>query len=329
MKPYLATVLVVLTAAGGATVRAGSGDQWVPADEAIEPVVESEASDYDLAMEEGDAAALLAVGGAASPATIKKKIELAVRAYQRAAKADPKAAEPHYRAGNVLYGFYIDCDMGSYRRDPLCDNDNPKLFRRVLEQWHAFETKAPLDPRVNAILFDRAILHTKLATEDDLRAAVLDYQALLDRSTQTADLSTVYGNLAESYMMLGDLDQAIPNYQEALRAGGQTSIAYGLAVAYDRDDQGAKAREIFAAYGETQFETFREEINSPDALTFFVPEGEEFYYLALGYESLGRDAEAVTAWKRFLASGAHPSYQPRAREHLTKLKAKLKAAGGK
>jgi tetratricopeptide (TPR) repeat protein len=326
MKLYVATVLVVLTATGGRAVRAGSGDQWVPADEAIEEVVEPDATEYDLAMDEGDEAAIAAAGGAASPATIKKKIELAVRAYERAAKADPKKAEPHWRASNVLYGFYLDCDNGY---DKLCDNKDAKHRRRVLEHWHAFEDKAPLDPRVTSMLFDRAILHTKLATEDDLRAAVLDYEALIDRSDQRLDLGTVYGNLAETHMMLGDLDRAIEFYRLALKNGGQSTVAYGLAVAYDRDYQGAKAREIFAAYGDTQFQSFREALEDGTEQTFFVPEGEAFYYLALGYESLGHDALAVEAWKRFLDSGAHPPYQPRARENLNRLKTKLKASRDK
>ena len=325
MKSYLATVLVVLTATGGGAVRAGSGDQWVPADEAIEDVAEPDASDYEIAMAEGDEAALAAAGGAASPATIKKKVELAVRAYQRAAKADPKKAEPHWRAGNMIYGFYMDCEEGY---DALCDKENPKIQRRVLAQWHAFEKKAPLDPRVTSMLFDRAIVHTKLATEDDLRAAVADYEALLDRSGDRLD-PNVYGNLAESHMMLGDLEHAIEFYREALRRGGGTSVAYGLAVAYDRDYQGAKAREIFAAFRDDEFDRFRKDVDDPSGQTFFVPEGEVHYYLALGYESLGHDAQAIKAWQRFIKSNAHPVYQPRARENLDRLKTKAKAAGDK
>lgn len=324
MKPYLATLLVALTAAGGRAARAGgSGDQWVPADEAIEDVAEPDATEYEIAMAEGDEAALAAAGGAASPVTIKKKIELAVRAYERAAKADPRKAEPHWRAANVIYGFYIDCDNGV---DKLCDEENLKISRRVLEHWHAFEDKAPLDPRVTSMLFDRAILHTKQATEDDLRAAVADYEALIDRSGDRLD-PNVHGNLAESHMMLGDLDRAIEFYNLALRHGGHSSVAYGLAVAYDRDYQGAKAREIFAAWGEEQFDQFLKDLDETDQ-TFFVPEGEEHYYRALGYESLGRTGAATKAWKRFIDSGAHPIYQPRARENLDRLKTERKAAGG-
>jgi tetratricopeptide (TPR) repeat protein len=323
MRSHLAIALVLATAAGAATVRAGGSDSWVPADEAIDPVLDAEVSDYVDAMDEGDEATLFAAGGASNPKTQKKKIEAAVKAYERAAKADPKAAEPHWRAATVLFGFYVDC-VPSIRN--VCDDENPDVWRRVLGHWHAFEDRAPLDPRLTAVLFDRAILHTKLATADDLRAAVADYEAALDRSPLLIDRATVLGNLAESHMMLGDLDEAIENYVQAMRIGAQPSVHYGLAVAYDRDGQGAKAREIFLAHGQDMFDAFRKDLNDVDSQTFFVPDGEEFYYLALGHESLGDHAQAMKDWKRFLDSGAHPQFQPRAREHLKALAAKPRAA---
>jgi hypothetical protein len=53
--------------------------------------------------------------------------------------------------------------------------------------------------------------------------------------------------------------------------------------------------------------------------TFFVPEGEKHYYFALSDEAFGFDEEAIDNWKRFIASGAHPQYQPRAKAHLEAL----------
>jgi tetratricopeptide (TPR) repeat protein len=324
MKPSLANILVglfTLIAAGAA--HAGSGG-WVAADEVIEAGGEAEASDYEIALAEGDDKTLMAANDAASPATIKKLINAAVRAYERAAKADPTKAEPHYRAANVLFGFFLDCDDSGPRASPLCDPENAKLFRRVVDHWHAFEERAPLDPRIPGFLFDRAILHTKLATEDDLRLGIADYQALLDRPGVWIgqDRGTILGNLAESHMMLGDLDAAIESYRAAVLepSGGRTSIFYGLAVAYDRDGQGAKAREIITAFGEDAFQKWGLEVIVGD--TFYVPEGEVYYYYALAYQALGHDQEAAKNWQRFLDSGAHPIYQPRARAHLAALKAK-------
>ena len=315
MKPTLAALLVLATAA---SAHAAGGGGWVAADEVVE--LEAEPSDYALAMAEGDEQALLAAGEAANPATIKKLIARSVRAYERAIKADPEAAEPHWRAANVIFGFFLDCEWST-----LCDRNNKKLFRRVIEHWNAFEEKAPKDPRLTDVLFDRAILNTKLATDDSLRAAIADYQALLDRGWPELDESTVLGNLAESHMMLGELDAAIERYREAVQSPGArlTSIFYGLAVAYDRDGQGAKAREIIAAHGDGPFRAWELEVAKGD--TFYVPEGEVFYYYGLALQSLGHDTEAIVAWERFIASGAHPEFEPRAQEHLDALKAKAKA----
>jgi len=316
MKSAVLTALLVV-AAGAGVVRAGGESGWVPADEAVE----ASPDDYQLALDEGDEAAMLAASESASPATIKKLVNLAARAYERAAKARPDAAEPHWRAGAVLFGFFVDCDP----RGALCQKEDAKIHRRILGHWRAFEDKAPLDPRVVGILFERAILHTKLATRDGIAAAIADYQALLDRkSTEQLDLGTILGNLAESHMMLGDLDQAIERYEEAMQNGGSIAVHYGLAVAYDRDGQGAKAKEIFTAWGEDQFDEWRAGIEASNSDTFYVPEGEVHYYLALGYEALGRDREATRAWKRFLDAGAHSGFQPRARAHLGALAGKKK-----
>ena len=53
--------------------------------------------------------------------------------------------------------------------------------------------------------------------------------------------------------------------------------------------------------------------------TFFVPEGEKFYYFALGEEAFGLDDDAINFWRLFLNSGAHPQFQPRAKAHLDAL----------
>ena len=58
--------------------------------------------------------------------------------------------------------------------------------------------------------------------------------------------------------------------------------------------------------------------------TFFVPRGEEYYYFALAAEAFDHDEEAVEYWQRYIQSGAHPQFQPRARAHLAALSAKGK-----
>ncbi len=56
--------------------------------------------------------------------------------------------------------------------------------------------------------------------------------------------------------------------------------------------------------------------------TFFVPEGEKFYYFALSDEAFGFEDEAIENWQRYIKSNAHPEFQPRAKAHLDVLLAK-------
>lgn len=302
---------------------------WDDAAEGDDPPADSAArAAYELAMVEGDKFARLAAA-ATSTSVRRKRITAAVAAYERATEALPAEPEPHLRAGEVLFGLEIDCERAVFSsRCP--DRTDPKVMRRVLHHWHAFERKAPLDPRVTDLLFERALLHTKLATEADLRAAVLDYEALLDRvgSDMLGEQRLLsLANLAEALMMTGDLPAAIERYAEAIAIKPNTSFLYGLAVAYDRDEQGAKAREVMRALGETQFESWA--IDVAGGNTFYVPEGEVFYYAALAREALGDAEGAILDWRRYLRSGAHPAYQPRARANLAALEAQVAADGAK
>jgi hypothetical protein len=56
--------------------------------------------------------------------------------------------------------------------------------------------------------------------------------------------------------------------------------------------------------------------------TFFVPRGEEYYYFALAHEAFDENEEAIEYWEKYIQSGAHPEFQPRAKAHLATLSAK-------
>jgi tetratricopeptide (TPR) repeat protein len=306
-------LLVLLVAA-----PAQAGSTWSSDD----TETAARADDYARAMSDGDEAALLATSESISPSRQKKFVMQAVKDYERAAKARPDLAEPHWRAANVLYGFFIDCDPTALCLPP--DSVDPALFHRVIAHWDAAEQIDPLDPRLHGnrldagMLFHRAILRTKLGTDEDITGAIKDYQEWLDQGDPAdPEHSIVVGNLAESYMMIGDLEHAIPEYQDALKETAETSLYYGLAVAYDRDGQGAKARDIVRALGEEQFQEWFMKVQLRE--TFYVPDGEQFYYLALASESLGHTDEAMVFWRRFIDSGAHPIFDDRARENLTAL----------
>lgn len=316
-----ALVLAIVLAAGAA--RANVWQQAIAGDHATAD------EQYDLAMDRGDQLLQQASQRDLSLRAVEILVGEAENAYREAAAAKPDSGEPYYRIGEMLNEFYLDC--GPMDWHPVtCNPDAARLeiTRRVVAAWDQFEAKSPLDPRVTALLSDRAIMRTKLvATADPKQAHVLlegamrDYQAALDRwdgvSARTSTLALVWGNLAETYMMLDRLDEAITAYGNAIRHGGGTEVVYGLAVALDRDERGLDAKDLIVDHGVHDFELYRDEINR--GLIFYVPDGEQYYYFALCEEAFGDTAEAAADWTRYIQSGAHPEFQPRAREHLAEL----------
>ena len=158
-------------------------------------------------------------------------------------------AEAAYRAGAARYALQVECD-GELAISLICRGGQAAAAEVVLTHWHAFTDLAPLDPRANPLLFERALLHTKMLLlgtpepERHLRLAATDYQTRIDREVGSGrDLTSTMGNLAETYMMLGDLDRSVAAYEAVLRVGSDASTTYGLAVALDRDGQGTRARE--------------------------------------------------------------------------------------
>ena len=291
---------------------------------------------YDSAMRQADEHALLANSRNAALKEIKRQLENAVLSYKAAAAAKPTAAEPYFRIGKLLYSFFFDCS-DQWTRQLAAITCDPRKFdrdkaREVIAAWDAFEARAPNDPRLSVfvtgeseILFDRAILHTKLASKQNLEAAARDYEKLLARDDNASDGASVrvLGNLAETYMMLGRMEDSLDTYREALRGGADTSTSYGYAVALDRDENPRQALEIIRSLGRDQREAFFTSVG-PGGSTFFVPEGEAFYYFALADEAFGFEEQAIVNWQKYIASGAHPEFQPRAKAHLDTLSARKK-----
>lgn len=332
-RAIAAAVLVLVSAS--APARA---DLWP---RAIDPAsVETTNDAYQRELREGDEHILMATTRSGSLMTIREQVQRAVQSYGKAAAARPTAAEPYFRIGAVLWSFYLqNCDSDiryGHSKSPLADCSSPEavnaaMAEQAIAAWDAFEARAPLDPRLSgglgSIVFSRAIVHTKLATPPHLEAAARDYEAIVQRSDDKGEaLGLVWGNLAETYMMLGKLDDSVHAYKEALRHGARISTWYGLAVALDRDGRGALAREVIVAQRVAGYRLFRSDVDNAD--TFFVPRGEVFYYFALAEEALGRIDEALDYWNHYIASGAHPQYQPRAREHIDALVAKKRAGVG-
>ncbi len=317
---------LVLLAALAATARA---DIWKHAIEQGSP--DSQQDIFDSELKSGDELALQATSGSVSRENVRQLVTHAALSYRNAATAKPESPEPYYRLGRLIYSFYLDCsDLQT--RSPLCpmldlaQNFDRKHAQEVIDAWDAFEARAPRDPRVGVerphgfavdfnLLFHRAVLHTRLATRAHLELAIRDYEKILERTDVSDD--TVLSNLAETYMMLGRLDEAIDTYRQALRSNRNTETMYGLAVALDRDERGSQAKDVIIAQGQQALADFSAKIET--GKTFFVPEGEEFYYFALSFEAFGRTEDAIKAWKVYIEKKPHPEFVPRAKAHLEAL----------
>jgi len=287
---------------------------------------------YEKEMADGDEYTLLANSRTSNTATIRHSLELALVSYRNAAKALPTAGEPYYRIGELLHTFYFECDFVGGWSPPTCNNSDLTKARELVDAWDAFEARSPLDPRINEILYPRAIARTKLVMVEPAKApqylngALRDYEAVIERwkyglFSRRYEIAkdTLYGNLAETYMMLGRLDDAIDAYKEAIHSGGDSSIVYGLAVALDRDERTQQAFNLIRSKNAiADWEAFQARFSQGHV--FYVPRGEENYYFALVEEALGAYDRAMTHWQAYIASGAHPQYQPRAKAHLEALK---------
>jgi tetratricopeptide (TPR) repeat protein len=312
-------LLVLLAAPAGASV-------W---DRALQSPDDEASKDlYDAKMLEGDTATLTATIQSSSIANNLESIRRAEAAYRAAAAARPREAEPYYRIGTLLYQMYYNCDQ-IYTQLPTCDPSNLARAPAVITAWEEFENRAPLDPRVSEMLLSRALLHTKLidgspGDRRHLERAAADYQAALDRGdglSATRGDEQLLGNLAETYMMLNQLDDAIASYYRAIVAGAaRVSTVYGLAVALDRDGSGDQAIRQIQGQGAEGLDAFTKECVRHTV--FFVPSGESSYYFALASEAAGNYGAALSLWIRYIASGAHPEFQARAREHIEALRDK-------
>ena len=326
-RALLALLLVGVSASAHA-------DVW---QQALDGGVQDE---YDRALATGDGYALQANAASQTAVTVSRLVDLAIDQYTQAAKLRPAAGEPYFRIASTLESFYTDCPSvpRAYRLQQHVPQTCPDLGRsmdlvragQAVAAWEAFEKRAPLDPRISETMFSRAILRTKLVegvknARPLLEGALADYRALLDRNDglSVADPDQVWGNLAETYMMLGRMEEAIDAYREALKNGANASTAYGLAVALDRDGSPSEAIETIRAHTVEGFQQYRTMIAMGQI--FYVPRGEEHYYLALILEAFENYPESRAEWQAFIASKAHPKFQARAKQHVDAINAKLKA----
>ncbi len=245
----------------------------------------------------------------------------AADAYEKAAALQPKAAEPHYRAAEVLYAHFVD------ENDHL-GGDQVKPAERAIGHWDAFQKLAPRDPRMSDMLFRRSIALTKLGGVPHYKRAAADYDAALRledaASANPLQVALLLSNAAEIHMASGDLERAIELYSDSLDYNPKELYGYGLVVALDRDGQATKALQMMQDYG------YEHEVLFPDprkeSPPFFVPDGDVHWYQSIGEESRGNVQSAINHMNQFLAFQPKSPYRARAVERIKTLENKLRHA---
>jgi tetratricopeptide (TPR) repeat protein len=221
----------------------------------------------------------------------------------------------------------------------------------VLERVEADETAGRLEvacamlerslPRFTgaertALWFRLGIVRSRLGRYRD---AAVAYAAVV--ADGAAD-SSVYSNYAEVLMAGGRLSDAEARYRDAISAANDLGVGdrrerahelamayYGLAVALDRDEQPVAARETMLralAYDPTA--SVLKVAAAPGGDTFFVPDGDVFYYLGLAAEAEGRDGDAHEAFRDFLDRSPRGRWTRAAEAHLAKKPSVARRANG-
>lgn len=301
-RPWLSAALLLLSsglliaAAPGGTPRPSkTSDFW-------QNLADPGRKRYEAAMRRGEKALADLQGSRLKNKELRRRILTdALAAFKEAAQASP---------GNPRGWFYA-----------------AKLLNeldRTKEAIAAFKRTRRADSSHSAfsVAFNLGIGYSKLGTFEN---AVLEY----DRAERVLtsgglkpyqvreDRSILNGNAAEALMALGRLDESIQRYNEALSLGGRnrTLIRWGLAVAYDRDEQISKAQAM--AQSAIAADPKMSSLRSPSV--FFIPEGDIHYYFALGHLVQGKSEEAKKEWQLFVKMLPKGQWAPRARAHLTQL----------
>lgn len=308
MRPLVAAVLVVSAMMIAPNSHADE-DFWV---EILD--LPDEPTKYDLAMSTADEFAIRAAR--AFPSNRYQGRAHARRAafeYEKAAKLEPTKGEPHFRAAEVLYAHFASPDT------KVIDEDETK---RAIEHWKQWRELEPKDPRLVSALFRRSLAYTKLGGETNYKLALRDYEdqlALTDSASSGSreNVAIIMSNAAELYMAVGDLDNSITMYKQALDVSDRPLYGAGLAIALERDGQATKAREVMQHY--LRGKPFTDLITDT---VFFIPEGDAHAYSGLAFDANGQYREAAAHYRTFL------EYQPDGR-YSELVQKRLKVVAGK
>jgi tetratricopeptide (TPR) repeat protein len=218
----------------------------------------------------------------------------------------------------------VEGEEASGRFDAAC-----LLLERALPRYAGAER--------TAVWFRLGVVRSKLGR---FREAAVAYAAVV--ADGAAD-SAVYSNFAEVLMAAGRLPDAEARYRDAIAAASDLGVGdrrervhelalayYGLAVALDRDEQPAAAREaMLRALAHDPTGSVLKVASVSGGELFFVPDGDVFYYLGLAAEVEGRDGDAEAAFREFIAHAPQGRWARAAEVHLGKKgPGKRRPAGG-
>jgi len=141
-------------------------------------------------------------------------------------------------------------------------------------------------------------------------AAIEGLRRILGRA-QSREVA-IYQRLGECYMALGRLDEAVEAFRQGIRLSPYSAeLSFALAVAHDRDDDAAQARDAMAqALG-----------RDPRAGSLvgvsriWIPTQDAPYYLGLAYLGGEDFSRAVLHFRRYLAVAGESAWARRARAH--------------
>ena len=240
----------------------------------------------------------------------------ALTSFQAAVKASPLRAEGYLWLGQAQ-DMLARMAPGEGRRvhDPAMLRAAAASFTRARE----------LDPRLDDSYLVASAMGDILFSQGQLERAVMAYEQAERNLAAGGDVpaydrrrkrARVLSHTAECLMGLGRLEESILRYQEALTMGYDSVLNHwGLAVAYDRDEQQDKA--LAHARRAMARDRSMRALSSPTV--FFVPDGEVHYYHAVGHLAQGNPAQARRSFQAYLEKQPDSQWAPRARVHLVQL----------
>ncbi|NOY90835.1 MAG: hypothetical protein GXP55_06445 [Deltaproteobacteria bacterium] len=236
--------------------------------------------------------ALLALAGRERRASHNARLLSAIRRFRLARELAPNDPEALFELGRSKASLRWPTAGGG---EELTQADEARAL--LLELRARFP-----DYEARRVAFELGVL---AAHAQDFPRAAREYERSLEARRVGEGAPSMHANLAEVYMLSGDLERAEEQYRVAIRLArpgrGLALSRFGLAVCLDRRDEPRKAlamvRRAMAAGG-----------GSTDVLrssgVFFEPAAELHYYEALALRARAEDARARTQRARLLRQAA-------------------------